>query len=49
MLLTKSQQEAIFEAPDRNGLRDVAKRWPNRTVVYYIEEDDFGLSFTIKF
>ena len=46
MLLTKSQREAITEASDpdsRNGLRDVAKRWPNRTVVYYIEEEHFGL------
>ncbi|KAJ8734102.1 hypothetical protein PYW07_014653 [Mythimna separata] len=44
MLLTSSQKDAILEAsnPDsRNGLRDVAKRWPNRTVVYQIAEDDF--------
>uniref|UniRef100_A0A2A4K808 Metalloendopeptidase n=1 Tax=Heliothis virescens TaxID=7102 RepID=A0A2A4K808_HELVI len=44
MVLTKSQQEAISEATDadsRNGLRNLAKRWPNRTVVYHIEENNF--------
>lgn len=46
MLLSKFQREAILQAADgnsRNGLRNVAKRWPNRTVVYHINEDDFGL------
>lgn len=45
MLLTNAQREAISEAmePDsRNGLKDAAKRWPNRTVVYQIDEEDFG-------
>uniref|UniRef100_A0A2H1WVD0 Metalloendopeptidase n=1 Tax=Spodoptera frugiperda TaxID=7108 RepID=A0A2H1WVD0_SPOFR len=44
MLLSKSQREAILQAADgnsRNGLRNVAKRWPNRTVVYHINDDDF--------
>ncbi|XP_075990889.1 uncharacterized protein LOC142986323 [Anticarsia gemmatalis] len=46
MVLTREQREAIKAAMDssddsRNGLRDVAKRWPNKTVVYYIVDDDF--------
>ncbi|XP_059049328.1 seminal metalloprotease 1-like [Achroia grisella] len=42
MLLTSTQERDIFEASEgRNGLRNGAKRWPNRTVVYHIEEDDF--------
>lgn len=44
MLLTPKQKQAITAAIDvRNGLKGGAKRWPNRTVIYYIKEDDFGL------
>ncbi|KAJ2946480.1 hypothetical protein O0L34_g12528 [Tuta absoluta] len=43
MLLTPMQQQAIAVAKDnaRNGLLGANKRWPGRTVVYYIETDDF--------
>ncbi|XP_068629081.1 seminal metalloprotease 1-like [Battus philenor] len=42
MLLTNKQKHAITEAEEsRNGLIDGVKRWPERTVIYYIEEDDF--------
>ncbi|XP_050352269.1 zinc metalloproteinase nas-13-like, partial [Nymphalis io] len=42
MLLSSSQQRAIKYANiERNGLRNNSKRWPNRTVVYHIVEDDF--------
>lgn len=46
MMLSDDQREAVFETDvnDRNGVRDVAARWPNRTVVYHINEEDFGLS-----
>lgn len=47
MLLTAVQREAIQKAMDvdgtsRNGLRNGAKRWPNKTVVYHINDEDFG-------
>ena len=29
----------------RNGLLDEMSHWPNATVPYYIEEDDFGNKF----
>ncbi|KAH9638418.1 hypothetical protein HF086_007725 [Spodoptera exigua] len=51
MLLSKSQREAIFQAVDgnsRNGLRNAAKRWPNRTVVYHINEKDFDEEHVLK-
>ncbi|CAF4782402.1 unnamed protein product [Pieris macdunnoughi] len=42
MVLSASQMRAINTAQDqRNGLFDGAKRWPNQTVVYYIDKDDF--------
>ncbi|CAH0722479.1 unnamed protein product, partial [Brenthis ino] len=42
MLLTSMQQQAIKKAKiERNGLKDSTKRWPNRTVVYHIVEEDF--------
>ncbi|XP_063633300.1 seminal metalloprotease 1-like [Cydia splendana] len=42
MVLLPWQQRAVSTAIDaRNGLRGAAKRWPDRTVVYHIEEDDF--------
>ncbi|KAG6447643.1 zinc metalloproteinase nas-4-like [Manduca sexta] len=42
MILTKEQKLAVTAAMEgRNGLKGGAKRWPNRTVVYHIEEDDF--------
>lgn len=43
MLLSSAQREAIQQAGTaRNGLRNITKRWPNRTVVYHIVEEDFG-------
>ncbi|CAH2100031.1 unnamed protein product [Euphydryas editha] len=42
MLLSSTQREAIQQAgTSRNGLRNNTKRWPNRTVVYQIIEEDF--------
>ncbi|XP_026725953.1 seminal metalloprotease 1-like [Trichoplusia ni] len=43
MMLSDDQREAVFETDvnDRNGIRDVVARWPNRTVVYHINEEDF--------
>ncbi|XP_073942748.1 seminal metalloprotease 1-like isoform X2 [Choristoneura fumiferana] len=42
MILSSSQKRAVTTAVDaRNGLRGAAKRWPERTVVYYVEENDF--------
>ncbi|XP_026323895.1 seminal metalloprotease 1-like [Hyposmocoma kahamanoa] len=43
MLLTTTQERDIHAAKDdsRNGLRGGTKRWPNRTVVYHIEIEDF--------
>ncbi|KAL0850275.1 hypothetical protein ABMA28_012115 [Loxostege sticticalis] len=42
MLLTPKQHRAVHAAKmQRNGLLGGAKRWPERTVVYYIEEEDF--------
>ncbi|XP_075986205.1 zinc metalloproteinase nas-4-like [Anticarsia gemmatalis] len=46
MVLTREQQEAITAPMDpsddsRNGLRDVSKRWPDKTVVYYIVKQHF--------
>ncbi|CAH0405896.1 unnamed protein product [Chilo suppressalis] len=41
MVLSKAQLRDVHIAIDRNGLRGGAKRWPQRTVVYHIEEDDF--------
>ncbi|CAG4925189.1 unnamed protein product [Colias eurytheme] len=42
MILTAEQRDSITSAvKGRNGLLDGAKRWPNNTVVYYIQEDDF--------
>nr|XP_012547838.1 seminal metalloprotease 1 isoform X1 [Bombyx mori] len=42
MLLTEKQKLAINNAiQSRNGLKNDTLRWPNRTVVYHIEEDDF--------
>lgn len=45
MLLTVVQERAISAAKDnsRNGLLGGTKRWPDRTVVYHIETEDFGL------
>lgn len=43
MFLSSTQREAIQQAgTTRNGLRNITKRWPNRTVVYHIVEEDFG-------
>ncbi|CAK1599695.1 unnamed protein product [Parnassius mnemosyne] len=42
MLLMSRQKKAVLAAEkNRNGLIDGVKRWPERTVVYQIEEDDF--------
>ncbi|KAJ0181120.1 hypothetical protein K1T71_003205 [Dendrolimus kikuchii] len=42
MLLTEKQRRDISYAIDgRNGLKEGAKRWPNRTIVYHIIEEDF--------
>ncbi|CAH0699125.1 unnamed protein product [Spodoptera exigua] len=42
MLLSQPQQEDLLPAGyARNGLVDENKRWPNRTVVYHINEEDF--------
>ncbi|CAH2068497.1 unnamed protein product, partial [Iphiclides podalirius] len=42
MILTQQQKLAISTAEkNRNGLIDGVKRWPDRTVVYEINEDDF--------
>ncbi|XP_014370605.2 seminal metalloprotease 1 [Papilio machaon] len=42
MLLRPQQRQAISMAEmNRNGLVDGVKRWPDRTVIYLIEEDDF--------
>ncbi|XP_041974025.1 zinc metalloproteinase nas-7-like [Aricia agestis] len=42
IILNPEQKAAIATAQEsRNGLRGGAKRWPNQTVVYSIEEDDF--------
>lgn len=42
MLLTDVQRLTLYTAIDfRNGLVDGAKRWPNKVIVYKIEED-FG-------
>ncbi|XP_045452566.1 seminal metalloprotease 1-like [Melitaea cinxia] len=42
MFLSSTQREAIQQAgTTRNGLRNITKRWPNRTVVYHIVEEDF--------
>lgn len=51
MILDVKQKRAVSEAMDaRNGLKGGAKRWPNRTVVYHINEDDFGsYGFKSKF
>ncbi|XP_049888053.1 seminal metalloprotease 1-like [Pectinophora gossypiella] len=41
MILTEEQQETLARGDnDRNGLVNVTKRWPERTLVYYIETDD---------
>ncbi|XP_047540445.1 zinc metalloproteinase nas-4-like [Vanessa atalanta] len=43
MVLSSAQLRSIQNADiERNGLRNNSKRWPNRTVVYHIVEDDFG-------
>lgn len=43
MLLRPHQRQAISTAEmNRNGLVDGVKRWPDRTVVYDIQKDDFG-------
>ncbi|XP_045760987.1 zinc metalloproteinase nas-4-like isoform X2 [Maniola jurtina] len=45
ILLTSAQKEAIESqnaSIERNGIKDTTKRWPNRTVVYHIVEDDFN-------
>ncbi|XP_063837208.1 seminal metalloprotease 1-like [Ostrinia nubilalis] len=42
MLLSSQQHRAIHTATQqRNGLLGGSKRWPERTVAYHIEEDDF--------
>nr|XP_032514417.1 zinc metalloproteinase nas-4-like [Danaus plexippus plexippus] len=42
MLLTSAQHQAIQHAKlERNGLKGSTKRWPNRTVLYHIVEEDF--------
>ncbi|CAH2089069.1 unnamed protein product [Euphydryas editha] len=42
MLLSPTEWEALYQdSSSRNGLRDIDKRWPNRTVVYHIVEKDF--------
>ncbi|CAG9110829.1 unnamed protein product, partial [Plutella xylostella] len=42
MILTAEQLRCITEAKTtRNGLTNAETRWPNRTVVYRIVEDDF--------
>ncbi|XP_034841319.1 seminal metalloprotease 1-like isoform X2 [Maniola hyperantus] len=45
IVLTSVQKQAIeshHTSTERNGLKDTTKRWPNRTVVYHIVEDDFN-------
>lgn len=43
MLLSPAQTRAVQSAMlQRNGLLGGAKRWPDLTVVYHIDEDDFG-------
>ncbi|XP_072936145.1 zinc metalloproteinase nas-7-like [Epargyreus clarus] len=42
MVLSPEQKQLIRAAEvARNGLRGGAKRWPEKTVVYHIDEDDF--------
>ncbi|KOB75859.1 Metalloendopeptidase [Operophtera brumata] len=44
MILDAEQKRALSAALNaRNGLRGGAKRWPNRTVVYHINEDEFDV------
>lgn len=50
MILTQQQKLAISTAEkNRNGLINGVKRWPERTVVYKINEDDFGLLLYINY
>ncbi|CAH1643530.1 unnamed protein product [Spodoptera littoralis] len=41
MVLSVSQQQALENSYARNGLVDEDQRWPNHTVVYHINEEDF--------
>lgn len=44
MILTEEQMLALSSRGfGKNGLIDVTKRWPNKTVVYYFQPDEFGI------
>uniref|UniRef100_A0A2H1WVN3 SFRICE_001362 n=1 Tax=Spodoptera frugiperda TaxID=7108 RepID=A0A2H1WVN3_SPOFR len=44
--MPNSQPQAIDGSFARNGLIDETRRWPNHTVVYHINEEDFGWGLT---
>lgn len=49
IVLTEEQSRSIGSPiVNYNGLRELRKRWPDRTIVYHINEEDFGASVLQK-